>query len=177
MGGIALWITGLPGSGKSTLADAVKTQYADFCILRMDELRKIVTPDPSYSDVEREIVYRSLVYLAKMMTELGHDVIIDATGNKRRWRRLARQLIPTYLEVYLRCSLEECLKREKKRKDTLGAPEDIYVKGEQGWPVPGVNVPYEEPDSPELVIDSDKTPLPEAVSLMSEFLEQRLSGR
>ncbi|MEW6215371.1 MAG: adenylyl-sulfate kinase, partial [Nitrospirota bacterium] len=109
MSGIAIWITGLPGSGKSTVADAFKKAHPKFIVLRMDELRKVVTPEPTYSDYEREIVYRSLVYLAKKLTELGQDVIIDATGNLRRWRELARGLIPRYAEVYLRCPVELCM--------------------------------------------------------------------
>ena len=148
MGGMALWITGLPGSGKSTIADALKASHPDFVVLRMDDLRKIVTPEPDYSDAEREIVYRSLVYLAKKLTELGHSVIIDATGNMRRWRELARELIPRYAEIYLKCPIAECINREQQRQESRGAPRDIYKKGEKGWPVPGMNAPYEEPLQP-----------------------------
>ena len=70
MSGIAVWITGLPGSGKSTVADEMKKSNPAFIILRMDELRKIVTPDPTYSESERDMVYRSLVYLSIKLTEL-----------------------------------------------------------------------------------------------------------
>ena len=98
MSGIALWITGLPGSGKSTVADELKKARPDFAVLRMDELRKIVTPKPTYSDFERDIVYKALVYLSKKLTELEYDVIIDATGNLRKWRDFARQLLPRYME-------------------------------------------------------------------------------
>ena len=171
MGGKALWITGLPGSGKSSIADALKALHPDFVILRMDELRKIVTPEPVYSEPEREIVYRSLVYLAKELAELGHTVIIDATGNKRRWRELARELIPRYAEVYLKCSVEECIKRERQRKEPRGAPKDIYKKGEQGWPVPGMNAPYEESLSPEIIIDTKSTAVHEAAELIEEILK------
>jgi adenylylsulfate kinase len=168
MAGMALWVTGLPGSGKSTITDALKAAHPDFVILRMDDLRRIVTPVPTYSDAEREVVYRSLVYAAKKLTELGHDVIIDATGNRRRWRALARELIPRYAEIYLRCPVEECVQREKQRKDTRGAPADIYTKGQEGWPVPGMNVPYEEPLNPEIVIDTGQATIREAVALIGE---------
>jgi adenylylsulfate kinase len=95
----------LPGSGKSTVASAVKEMVPDAVILRMDELRKVVTPEPTYSDSERECVYRSLVFTAKIINQLGHTVIIDATGNKRRWRELARNIIPDFLDIYLKCPL------------------------------------------------------------------------
>src|SRR5512135_2067156 len=122
MGGIAVWITGLPGSGKSSVTDALKERHPDFITLRMDDIRKIVTPRPSYSTEERDIVYRCLVFLAKEMTLLGRDVIIDATGNLRKWRDLARSLIPRYVEVYLQCAIDECRRRELHRRSSRGAP-------------------------------------------------------
>jgi len=152
----AIWITGLPGSGKSTVASAVKELVPDAVILRMDELRKIVTPEPTYSDSERECVYRSLVFTAKIINQLGHIVIIDATGNKKSWRELARNIIPDFLEIYLKCPLELCMKREKTRINTHAAPKKIYDKGRAGWPVPGVNIPYEEPEKPALIIDTER---------------------
>ena len=168
MRGMALWITGLPGSGKSTIADAIKALHPDFVILRMDELRKTVTPEPTYSDAERDIVYRSLVFLAKKLTALGHNVIIDATGNMRKWRALARKLIPRYTEIYLKCPLEACMRRESKRQKTRGAPRKIYKKGKKGWPVPGMSAPYEEPLKPEIIIHTDQLTAREAVELIRE---------
>lgn len=162
--GIALWITGLPGSGKSTIAEALKNTHPEFIILRMDELRKVVTPEPTYSDPEREIVYRALVFLAKKLTDLGHHVVIDATGNLRRWRDLARGIIPKYIEVYLRCPIELCMKRENQRLERREAPKDIYKKGAEGWPVPGMVVPYEEPLNPEIVVDTDKTSIEDSIA-------------
>lgn len=171
MSGIAIWITGLPGSGKSTVADEIKKIHPEFIILRMDELRKVVTPEATYSESERELVYRSLVYLAKILTEHGHDVIIDATGNLRRWRGLARQLIPRYAEIYLKCLIEICMEREKKRIDTHEAPEEVYKKGAAGWPVPGMGVPYEEPLNPEIVIETDKASIEE----IREMIDKEIS--
>jgi len=175
MAGIAIWITGLPGSGKSAVADAFKKAHPEFIILRMDELRKVVTPEPTYSDSEREIVYRALVYFAKLLTELGRDVVIDATGNLRRWRELARDIIPRYIEVYLRCPIELCMERERQRLETHEAPKDIYKKGAEGWPVPGIVVPYEEPLNPEVVIDTDKTPVEDTVVALEKGIAKLIS--
>jgi len=166
MHGLVLWITGLPGSGKSTIADAVKKARPNFALLRMDDLRKIVTPQPTYSEAERDIVYRSIVSSAKVLAELGHDVLIDATGNLRRWRDLAREIIPHYAEVYLKCPIETCQKRESLRKDTRSAPINIYKKAGEGWPVPGISAVYEVPLHPEIVIETDDTSVEDAVAII-----------
>lgn len=170
MNPIAIWITGLPGSGKSTIADMIKKLHPDFIILRMDELRKVVTPEPIYSDAERDIVYRCLVYTARTLAKNGHSLIIDATGNLRKWRDLARSLIPGYLEVYLKCPVEVCKMREIKRVETYEAPREIYKKGEAGWPVPGISKPYEEPTSPELIIETDKHSITEEMRLIEDLI-------
>lgn len=171
----ALWITGLPGSGKSSLAERIKRAHPDFVILRMDEVRKIVTPEPTYSDTERDIVYRGIVYTASALVQQGHSVVIDATGNLRRWRELARKLIPGFGEIYLKCPAEICRMRERERAEAHGAPKDIYKKGEAGWPVPGISAPYEEPLNPELLIETDKTPLTEAVRLVEELIRKMIT--
>ncbi len=148
----AFWLTGLPGSGKSTLALAAKEAFPEIVLLQMDDMRKLVTPNPTYSDEERELLYMAMVWAAKVLTREGKDVIIDATGHLRRWRDKAREFIPKFHEIYVRCPIETCIEREKGRQDGL-APVDIYKKAMSGWPVPGINVSYEEPERPELVID------------------------
>jgi adenylylsulfate kinase len=164
----AVWITGLPGSGKSTVALQIKGKVADAVILRIDELRKIVTPTPAYSGKELEYVYKALVYTAKTVYDLGHNVIIDAAGNRQLWRKLARIVIPDYYEVYLKCPLDLCVEREKTRIESHSAPEGI--KGKEGWPVPGDNAPYDEPDNPELVIDTEITSPEDAAEQIIKIL-------
>ena len=170
MEGVALWITGLPGSGKSTLAEEIQRFHPEFSILSMDTFRKIVSPDPSYSEAERDIVYRALIFTAMKMTELGHHVIIDATGNRLKWRKLARELIVRYQEIYLKCPIEVCMDRENKRSISHDAPKDIYRKGKSGWPVPGISVPYEEPVKPDLTLETEKMTLREMRDLVEKVI-------
>ncbi len=164
-----IWITGLPGSGKSTVAEEFLKRHPEWKILRMDEIRRFVTPEPSYSEEEREILYRCVVYFAKILYESGISVIIDATGNRRRWRELARTSIPDFREVYLRASIELCMEREARRRELHGAPVDIYKKGSKGWPVPGITVPYEESLNPEITIDTERVTPEEAVRLIEDI--------
>lgn len=171
MTGLVIWITGVPGSGKSAISDAVMNELPEFVVLRMDEMRKVVTPAPTYSDIEREIVYRSIIYAALRLSNLGHNVIIDATGNMRRWRDTARGIMPRYAEIYLKCGLNAAIEREKSRPDTHGAPVSVYDKAREGWPVPGVTAPYEEPIAPELVIDTEALTLKESLDKAINFLK------
>lgn len=153
----AIWITGLPGSGKSVIAEKVWESLKERVqVLELDEIRKFITPKPSYSDDERDIVYASLVYMAKLMVASGIPVIIDATANRRLYRDRAREAIPNFAEVYVKCSLETCMGRERDRKAKY-APSGIYKRSKKdGSTVPGVNVPYEEPVNPEVAVDSER---------------------
>jgi len=88
------------------VAGALEARGIPLKVLELDEIRKVVTPEPTYSAAEREIVYRALAYMAKLLTEAGVPVLIDATADRRAWRDLARTLIPIFAEVQLLCPLE-----------------------------------------------------------------------
>jgi adenylylsulfate kinase len=154
----AIWITGIPGSGKSAIARAAREQLraqGDLVrLLELDEIRKTLTPQPQYTDAERDVVYRALVYMATLLTEADAPVLIDATAHRRAWRELARRTIPRFAEVQIVCPLEVAQARERVRTDSH-APRAIYERaGHPGATVPGVDVPYEPALAPELVIDS-----------------------
>ncbi len=168
--GWCVWITGLPGSGKSIVSKALlkilHKQGIQSQVLSSDDLRRIVTPKPSYSTEERDIVYATLVYVAKLLTQNGANVIIDATGNLRRYRDNARKQLLKFIEAYLECPLEVCMERETKRRKTYQAPKRIYARAKQGKAptVPGIGQPYEPPLKPEITINTTKQ-MPEETAL------------
>jgi adenylylsulfate kinase len=185
MRGWAIWLTGLPGCGKTTRAkellnlldkSKMKVQH-----LRMDEIRHIITPEKKYTEEEREYAYRSLVLIAKFLTESGVNVIIDATGHKKEWRNMARGLIPNFMEVYVKCPIEISMERESKRKDNL-VMGNLYEKAlkrmKEGKDIDGlgqmigIDVPYEESEKPDLIIESNKLDPEESSELILQSLKK-----
>src|SRR3974377_2408663 len=111
----AAWVTGLPGSGKTTvtraIADVLTAKGVHVKVLNIDDVRKVLTPKPTYSEEERAIVYGALAYMAKLLTDEGLNVIIDATGNLHKYRDVARELIPDFVEIYVRCPIDVAMER------------------------------------------------------------------
>lgn len=178
-----VWFTGLPGCGKTTIAERAKTILAKEMgepvrILQLDEIRRAITPNPRYTEEERDIVYASLAYMGKLLSEEGRNVIIDATANRRRYRDLARRLIPGFAEVYIRAPLSVCMKREAERKAKF-SPKNIYNKAAtEKAAVPGVNAVYEEPLKAEISVDttimnSDESARFIAAKIMDMFATKR----
>ena len=178
-----LWLTGLPGSGKSTILNELSKLLSESGIeavtLSLDHIRKVLTPQPKYTDEERTLVYRSLVLMAQLLVEQGEkNVIIDATGNRKEFRELARSLIPEFAEIYVKCPLETCREREASRQ---GQPvqKGLYKSASEGklkGELPGISAPYEESENPELVIASDLFSPYESAKNISNYVKLRWSG-
>ncbi len=178
-----LWITGLPGSGKSTIAKELERMFLEagihFVTLSLDQIRKVLTPEPKYTDQERELVYRSLVLMARLMMEQGgKNVIIDATGNRKEFRELARRLIPEFAEIYVRCPLETCKAREALRQGQL-VQKHLYKRAYEGklkGKLPGVSAPYEESEDPEVLVESDVLSPHESARSIMAYIKSRWIG-
>jgi len=152
--GFAIWLTGLPASGKTAVAEGIIRRLEELYEIKVerlesDALRKVLTPEPSYSVAEREWFYDVMVFIGRMLTRNGINIIIDATGNRKSHREKARDSMGKFLEVYIRCPLNTCMERD---------PKGIYRLAQLGkaTTVPGIQDVYEEPVSPDLIIDSDK---------------------
>jgi len=178
-----IWVTGLPGSGKSTIIKELEKMLlkSDFktITLSMDLIRKTLTPDPRYTDEERFLVYRSLVLMAQLIVaKCGKNVIIDATGNRREFRELARQLIPEFAEIYVKCPLEICKMRETLRQNQ-DVEKNLYKRAVQGklkGQMPGISTPYEEPENPELELASDLFSSHESAKKIIAYIKSRWAG-
>lgn len=130
----------------------------------MDSIRKRIFPNATYSDEERDAAYRAFVLIAEFVSKAGKNVILDATGHKLIWRKLARKVCPRFVEIYVKCPVDVCIKRETNRKNNDLVRKKLYANALRRLrnnkrnlrlgKVPGIDEPYEESRSAELVIDS-----------------------
>jgi adenylylsulfate kinase len=153
--GWAIWITGRPGSGKSTLAtqvaESLRERGADVRLLDLGPVQRFLLGGQPGGEPEQDIVHRALAYAAKLLTESGVSVIVDATAARRAWRDAARALIPCFAEIQLLCPFEVCLERERAVRwgltfETAAAP----AAGK-----PEIAIDYEEATRPDLAIRTD----------------------
>lgn len=171
--GFAVWLTGLPASGKTTIAKALERELKKRGVnverLESDELRKALTPKASYSEEERDNFYRAMVFIGWLLVKNGVNVIFDATANKRKYRGEARKRIGKFIEVYVKCRLEECMRRD---------PKGLYKGALEGRVknLPGVQARYEEPMNPELVIDTERLSPSEAAKRICEKIMEVIGG-
>ena len=119
-------------------------------------MRTQLTPFPRYDDADRNFFYSSLAELGALLVERGRPVLFDATANRRAYREAARHRIARFAEVYVDTPLELCQARD---------PKGLYRQGMQ--------IPYEPPLAPELVVHGARgTPL-EAAQEVLAVLERR----
>jgi adenylylsulfate kinase len=102
-------------------AEALAARSVPVRILDLAEVRAALLDNGPESDATREIVHRTLAYTAKLLTDAGVAIIIDATAPRRAWRQLARDLITHFAEVQLVCASETCMDRERATRWHLGA--------------------------------------------------------
>ncbi len=166
----AVWLTGLPASGKSSIAAELRPRLEAIGLsvelLESDEVRRALTPAPTYSQEERDLFYRALAFTGARLVAHGVTVIFDATATRRAYRDLGRGMIARFMEIAVECPLEVCMARDKK---------GTYAKGREGRTatVPGLQTPYEPPDTPDLRIDSAATPAKEAADRIFALLRTK----
>ena len=169
---VIIWFTGLSGSGKSTLAHSVEEElYKLNCrtfVLDGDNVRHGLSSNLTFSDNDRKENIRRISETAKLMMEAGVIAITAFISPFREDRDLVRRLLPQkdFIEIYCKASLEICESRDVKGLYKLARAGEIknYT---------GIDSPYEAPDNPELVIDTDSESLKESIAKVVDFLKSK----
>ncbi len=167
MAGFVVWLTGLSGSGKSTLAGRLSEQLAARGrtpeLLDGDEVRTHLSKGLGFSKEDRDTNIRRIGYVARLLARNGAPVITAAISPYREVRDEVRAQTPGFVEVYVRCSLDELVRRDVKglyRKALAGELPNFT----------GVSDPYEPPLRPEVVVDSELETVEESVERVLEAL-------
>jgi adenylylsulfate kinase len=167
-----IWFTGLSGSGKSTLAHSVEEELHNLdCrtfVLDGDNVRHGLSSNLTFSDVDRKENIRRIGEAAQLMMEAGVIAMTAVISPFREDRNNVRGLLSQedFIEIFCKASLETCESRDLK---------GLYKRARTGEikNYTGIDSPYEVPDNPELVIDTDGETLEESVVKVIDFLKSR----
>ena len=169
--GVVLWMTGLSGCGKSTIATELEKylfeQGCNVFILDGDNIRHGLNSDLGFSPEDREENIRRIGEVAHLFSEAGVLTITSFISPYRKDRNRARNLNEEgdFIEIHVRAPLALCEERD---------PKGLYKKARQGI-IPeftGVSAPYEEPENPEILIETDKLDVQESVDKIIDYLKQ-----
>jgi adenylylsulfate kinase len=169
---VILWFTGLSGAGKSTLAHAVEERLHQMgsrtFVLDGDNVRHGLCNDLGFSIEDRTENIRRIAEVAKLFLEGGLITLTAFISPFRSERNAARNIVPhgDFLEIYCHCSIDICEERDVK---------GLYKRARAGEikDFTGISSPYEEPQAPELSVDTGSAPIEECVEQVIELLRSR----
>lgn len=167
MVGTAIWLTGLPSSGKTTTAVALTAALQERGVmvecLDGDELRRQVGRELGFSKEDRMENIRRAVYISKLLNRNGITTILSMIAPYREMRDYARAELKPYVEVYVHCPLEECVRRDVK---------GLYAKARKGEiaAFTGISDVYEEPMHPEITIHTNINSVESNVRQIMDYL-------
>src|SRR5690348_3460722 len=165
----AIWLTGIPASGKSTISillrDYLQKNNMPVIILDGDEIRKTVSKDLGFSPQDRKEHNRRVIEIAKLLVKNNFTAIMPLISPYKETRDLARKEIPNFVEVYVKASLDTCIKRD---------PKGLYQKAKNGeiTNLTGLQSPYEEPENPEVIVDTEKNSPQQCLDMITSKLQQ-----
>lgn len=153
--GTVYFFTGLSGAGKTTIGglfhQRLKATKPNVVLLDGDQIRPVFAEDIGYSDDDRVRGARRVFRVAKMLSDQGVDVVVCSICMYSAVRDWNRENIEHYREIYIKVKRETLLARNQK---------GLYTGGHE---VVGVDLPFDEPKTPDAVVENDGTEPPEAI--------------
>jgi adenylylsulfate kinase len=169
--GFTLWFTGLSGAGKTTISELVveelQARGSSIEVLDGDVVRQNLSKGLGFSKEDRDTNIRRVAFVADLLSRNGVPVITAAISPYREIRDEAReQMDGRFIEAYVKASVEEC-----ERRDVKG----LYAKARAGEikEFTGVSDPYEPPENPELVLETEEQTPEESAGQIIAYLEQQ----
>ena len=166
--GCAIWLTGLSGAGKSTLSEALaqrlQARGRNVEILDGDIVRTHLSKGLGFSREDRDTNIKRIAFVCGLLTRNGAICISAAISPYSEAREWARQEIGNFVEVYVKCPIEVC--RERDVKGLYKLVDEGKITG-----FTGVDDPYEEPEHPELILETNKETVEQSVERIMITLE------
>jgi adenylylsulfate kinase len=167
-----IWFTGLSASGKSTIAHHVEKHLFQNQIRAYvfdgDNVRHGLNSDLGFSEHDREENIRRIVEVARLFVDAGIVVLAAFITPLAKQREFIRKSFGDikFIEVYIKCDIEECIRRD---------PKGLYEKAKAGIieNYTGVSSPFEDPQNPDIVIDTSQTGIEEAVTKVLDGLREK----
>ncbi|MGK9045384.1 adenylyl-sulfate kinase [Mammaliicoccus vitulinus] len=169
---VVIWFTGLSGSGKSTISVALEKALFDQQItsyrLDGDNIRHGLNQNLGFSPEDRKENIRRIGEVGKLMVDAGVVTMTAFISPYEEDRNIVRNILEDgeFIEVFTKCSLDECESRD---------PKGLYKKARSGEikEFTGINAPYEEPSNPEIVIDTEHESIEESVNKIVSYLKEK----
>jgi adenylylsulfate kinase len=165
--GFTIWFTGLPCAGKTSISVELeqKLSAAGYKVERLDgdNLRQHLTKDLGFTPEDRTTNIERVAYVAKLLSRNGVITLCAFIAPSESQRNHARETIDNYIEAFVDTPLEVC-----KQRDVKG----MYQKAEKGEieNFTGVSAPYEEPENPEIKLDTVANSAEESAEQVLEYL-------
>ncbi|MHA1872492.1 MAG: adenylyl-sulfate kinase [Candidatus Heimdallarchaeaceae archaeon] len=169
--GVVIWCTGLSGSGKSTIANEVAYKLHKMgkiaYVLDGDNIRHGLNKNLGFSPEDRNENIRRISEVANLFVDSGLIAITAFISPYKKYRNFCRKLVEDgrFIEVYCKAPIETCEQRD---------PKGLYKKARAGEikGFTGIDAPYEEPENPELVLDTDKETIEESAQKVISKMEE-----
>jgi len=168
--GFTLWFTGLSGSGKSAVADRVGMRLQeehDHLVERLDGdiVRQHLTADLGFTKEDRNTNIKRVSFLAELLSRNGVSVLASFISPYRERRQKTREQVTNFIEVFVKCPIDVCAERDVK---------GLYEKARRGEidNFTGISDPYEEPEEPEILLETHKEEVEESVQKVIDHLDE-----
>ncbi len=174
--GFVVWLTGLPGSGKTTVAkrvaDTLRSEGYRVEFLDGDWVRKTINVGAGFTKEERRNHLLRVAWISRLLARNGVIVLCSFVSPYRdvreEIRRIVEEEVPFY-EIYVKCSLEECMRRD---------PKGLYKKALRGEikHMTGLDDPYEPPENPILTLDTENCSIEDNVNKLLSLVRECIKG-
>jgi len=173
--GFVVWFTGLPGSGKTTLAKGVAEKLREkgfrVEVIDGDWARKTISLGAGFTREERRIHLHRIAWVARLLARNGVIILCSFVSPYREVRRMIREIIEEeapFVEIYVQCPLEECIRRD---------PKGLYKKALRGEikHFTGISDPYEPPENPDIIVNTVLYSVQENIEKIMNYISTRFN--